>query len=74
MNIAPEFQYVALNEQGRRKAAELAEDFTEFQEQLEKVVPPGRYLAIVKTKLEEACFFAKKGMATQAVNQSKEEK
>jgi len=71
-NIALEFTFHLLNEKGRLEAAALAENFTDFLEQLEKVVPPGRYLSIVRTKLEEACFFAKKGMASQAVNQSKE--
>ena len=70
--VAPEFEVHMLNEQGRRTAHDMAEDFDALLERLKMVVPPGRYLSIVQTKLEEACFFAKKGMASQAVNQSKE--
>lgn len=73
MKIAEEFDVHMLNEEGRKKARQIAEDFTLFLKSLEQAVPPGRYLSIVKTKLEEACFFAKKGMASQAVNHTKEQ-
>ncbi|HEX2617651.1 MAG TPA: hypothetical protein VHL57_08920 [Flavobacteriales bacterium] len=72
-NIAPEFSVHMLNEQGKRIARDMAEDFDELLTRLKLVVPPGRYLSVVQTKLEEACFFAKKGMASQEVNQQKEE-
>jgi hypothetical protein len=42
--------------------------FSELLEYLEATVPSDRYLAIVKTKLEEACFFAKRGYANIAGN------
>jgi len=45
----------------------------EFDQLLEKItfrIAPGngRYLAIVKTKLEEACMFATKGIAKPTTN------
>jgi len=71
--VSEEFSVHILNEQGRKTASDMAEDFDTLLERLTMVVPPGRYLSIVKTKLEEACFFAKKGMASQSVNHHKEQ-
>lgn len=36
------------------------------------LIPPGRYLSIVKTKLEEACMFAVKAVSCDPANQTHE--
>lgn len=61
----PEFKVHRLNEEGLQNAEELASSFDSLLETVKRFVPAGRYLAVVKTKLEEACFFAKKGIAEQ---------
>jgi hypothetical protein len=66
----PEFAFHLLNETGKVKAQRIAEKFTEFLNYLEaECTTQGREMAVVRTKLEEACFFAKKAMATQPGNQ-----
>lgn len=60
----PAFQSHRLNEAGLAKAKEIGESFDALLASLPKGDP--RCGAIVKTKLEEACFFAKKAMAVLA--------
>lgn len=70
MNIRPEFQVHLLNEAGIERARQLAESFTGFLNIIEEIAgTSGREIAIVRTKLEEASFFAKKAMASQPQNQ-----
>lgn len=69
MNIRPEFQVHMLNESGRKKAATIAEGFSILLDGLEGTGLTGRDMALVKTKLEEACFVAKRGMASLPENQ-----
>lgn len=69
MNIRPEFQVHMLNENGKRKAREIAEGFSILLAGVEALGVTGRELALVKTKLEEACFFAKRGIASLPENQ-----
>lgn len=57
------FQTHVLTDDGLTKARNLAQDFNALLDRVKEVVPDGRELAIVRTKLEEACFFAKKGLA-----------
>lgn len=64
-----EFQVHRLNARGLESAKAIALVFDEALERLLDLVPPGRCQSIVRTKLEEACFFAKKGMAETASNQ-----
>lgn len=68
-----EFAVHMLNDDGKAKAAKIADAFDTLLNTLTGVdaatsdqvlCPPGRELALVKTKLEEACFFAKKAMAS----------
>lgn len=63
------FKFHKLNAEGIAKAQYIQEVFSSTLRQLETAIPTGREFSIVKTKLEEACFFAKKGMAVQKENQ-----
>jgi hypothetical protein len=70
------FEVHMLNDAGKAKALLIAEAFNGLLIILNggmnpnaPLCPSGRELAIVKTKLEEACFFAKKAMANVAENQ-----
>jgi len=65
----PEFETYTLSGEGKARADRVAEIFNEALTQLLAIVPPGRHLAVTKTKLEEACFFAKKAVAADATNQ-----
>jgi len=62
------FKVHMLNDQGKEKANFIAESFDGFVIYLSKLCPESREFSIVKTKLEEACFFAKKAMAQQTEN------
>ena len=65
MNIMnKEFKVHILTTSGIEKARELATIFDDLLCRLtEGYCPNNREFSIVKTKLEEACFFAKKSMA-----------
>ena len=65
----PLFQVHRLNEDGMKRAEVIAETFNSCLQTLEQICPAGREFAIVKTKLEEAAFFAKKAMANVPENQ-----
>lgn len=65
----PQFTVHMLNAQGKERAKALATWFDELLTLVEGLVPEGRELSIVRTKLEEASFFAKKGMAINPENQ-----
>ena len=59
-----EFAVHTLNEVGKIKASTIAVRFETLLNELEALITPGgREMAIVRTKLEEAAFFAKKAMA-----------
>jgi hypothetical protein len=65
----PEFEVHRLSEEGLKNAGEIASHFNELMFKLfdngliETDKDNGRLISIVKTKLEEACFFAKKALA-----------
>ena len=65
----PLFTFHKLNDDGIKKAEEIAASFSELLRVLRFSCPQGREFSIVMTKLEEACFFAKKSMAIQEENQ-----
>lgn len=62
------FQVHKLNEAGLQKAQELAEQFNNVATFLDGIAD-GREKSIALTKLEEACFFAKKSIAIDPENQ-----
>lgn len=57
-----EFQVPVLSESGLEKARFIADAFDELLDKLDEVCESCRELAITRTKLEEACFFATKAM------------
>lgn len=70
-----EFEVHMLNDAGKAKAREIADAFDALLSRIEAIWQPrghagyvGREGAIVRTKLEEACFFAKKAMASNPEN------
>lgn len=63
------FEVHLLNDQGIAAAREMAQRFSDILEWCGAVGQPGRELAVATTKLEEACFFAKKAMAQKPENQ-----
>lgn len=71
MNSDPrsEFSVHLLNHAGLEKARILAQNFSDLLDDVEAHVPPGRERALVITKLQEACFFAKRGVALDPANQ-----
>lgn len=67
-----EFQVHKLNADGLNKAQKIADLFKGLLENLYKegvFLEESRELLITCTKLEEACFFAKKAMANDPINQ-----
>ncbi len=67
--IRPEFGVHMLNEAGVEKARSLAEAFSVLLETVDILVPASRERSIVVTKLQEACFYAKRGIAVLPENQ-----
>jgi uncharacterized protein YggE len=68
----PLFEFHRLNEAGVAKANAVASAFDELLRILQEITAEestGRPFAIVRTKLEEACFFAKKAVAINPANQ-----
>lgn len=58
-----------LNSDGQEKAVQIAKLFDDLTAQLQVLCTESRAFSITKTKLEEACFFAKKAMAINLANQ-----
>lgn len=67
--VNKEFEVHMLNGQGKARAQEMALKFSELLTWCKSVGEPGREQALVATKLEEACFFAKKSLAIKVENQ-----
>ncbi len=62
------FKVHLLNEDGIRKALNIANAYEDILAYLETVCIEGRDLAIVRTKLQEASFFSKRAMAMSELN------
>ena len=58
-----EFQTHLLNERGLVAVSDVGQVFSDMLDKIETLIPPGRERAIVITKLQEACFFAKRAVA-----------
>jgi hypothetical protein len=54
-----------LNEKGFARVQNIGHAFDTLLCVIEAAVPEGRQLSIVRSKLEEACFYAKKGISLQ---------
>lgn len=63
-----EFTVHHLNELGIQKARDIADAFNTLLESLKYKCVDSREFSICRTKLEEACFFAKKSMANELIN------
>jgi len=71
-----EFEVHKLSDIGLEKAGLIRDLFDTFLTALEQLLTTStssREFSIVKTKLEEACFFAKKSMAINLSNQKQGE-
>lgn len=64
-----QFSVHNLNNEGIEKANLIRDAFDELLSVLDQLCIDGREFSIAKTKLEEACFFAKKSMCTHLINQ-----
>jgi hypothetical protein len=60
-----EFKTHMLSHEGNVRANLIASLFDELLTRLESVCPSCREFSITRTKLEEACFYAKKAMAPE---------
>lgn len=68
--IRQEFDVHVLNHEGLRKARDIASCFSILLNDLEEHCgKDGREMALVRTHLQEAAFFAKRAMAMQPANQ-----
>lgn len=68
------FKYHRLNPGGYAKCEFVGSAFDDLLSNIETHCPANtREFAIVKTKLEEACFFAKKAIAIDPENQLRKE-
>ena len=68
--IRQEFRVHLLNTSGIISAKALAQEFSDVLHHIETLCgSDGREMAIVRTKMEEACFFAKKALASREYNQ-----
>lgn len=63
------FKFHKLNKLGIANVEVISGHFINLLGTLKVFCPEGREFSIVKTKLEEACFFAKKAIAIQPENQ-----
>ena len=63
-----EFKVNTLNDLGAQRAKFIANAFDDLLDDIKLVCPDAREFAICKSKLEEACFYAKKAMCSKGEN------
>ena len=69
--INPLFSTVKLSEAGINKVSTIRESFTDLLDYLEQVLPGNsREISIIRTKLEEASFYAVKAVRNYKENQA----
>lgn len=73
-NHHPLFRSHKVNEAGVRMIEHVRADFSALVASLEEAVGGGRELAIVRTKLEEACMFSIKAISNDPRYQDDREK
>ena len=64
-----EFAVHKLNDFGLSKMEENSYAFDYALTTIANICPDGREMSIVRTKMEEACFFAKKSLAKSLANE-----
>ncbi len=69
MNEYDYFGFHKLNFKGQEQAVKIQELFEALKKTLEPMFSEQRARSLALTKLEEACFFAKKSMALSQYNQ-----
>lgn len=67
--IRPEFDVHMLNDEGKKKARDIAEGFSTLLTMIENMIPQSRARSIAITHLQDACFWTKRGMAELPENQ-----
>lgn len=68
--VRDEFKVHVLNDAGMTKATEVAGAFSEALDKLETLCgKDGREMALVRTHLQDASFWAKRAMASKPENQ-----
>jgi len=71
LEVDPLFSFTTMSTEGKEKTIAIAEAFTTFLRQLEELLPGNsREISIVKTKLEEASFYAKKALRNYEGNRA----
>jgi protein involved in temperature-dependent protein secretion len=71
LEVDPLFSFTTMSTEGKEKTVAIAEAFTTFLRQLEEILPGNsREISIVKTKLEEASFYAKKALRNYEGNRA----
>jgi hypothetical protein len=61
----PLFDTVKVTQSGQREIKKAKNHFDACLKEIERLVPEGRQLSIVRTNLEEACFHAVKAIANK---------
>jgi hypothetical protein len=71
--MRPEFDVHILNDTGLEKARQLGTEFSELLNNVEQIcgsLNNGREMALVRTKLQEASYYAKRALALNPDNQA----